>query len=210
MKMIRKKVSELNHYELLNLDTFASCEQIQRAYLNSISIYSEDSIASYGAINGKERQWMLKRIQEAYDTLINAGRRAGYDSETLKLTGNERKESKAVSSHGAGMDSGPVDLRIGVTTAALAGDTRKNDPASYSCGRRITGANLRDIRRAKGASLEEISEVTKVKKFFLEAIEKQDVDNFPAPVFMRGYLKAYAKALALDPAEIIERYMAEE
>jgi len=207
--MIRKRVSWLNYYELLNLDTFASNEQIQRAYLNSVSIYSKDSIASYGAISDKERQWMINRIQEAYDTLINSASRAEYDSEELKLTGNERKESRAPSLHGAGMDGGAVDTGVGAMTEPAA-NTKPDDSSAQLSGRRITGANLRDIRRAKGASLDEISEVTKVKKFFLEAIEKQDVDNFPAPVFMRGYLKAYAKALALDPAEIMERYMAEE
>ncbi|VAX14818.1 hypothetical protein MNBD_NITROSPINAE04-1031 [hydrothermal vent metagenome] len=207
--MIRKSVSWLNHYELLNLDTFASNEQIQRAYLNSVSIYSKDSIASYGAISGKERQWMINRIQEAYDILINPASRAEYDSEKLGLAGHERKGSKALPLHGAGMDIGSVDIGAGAT-APPARHSELNNPAAQPSGRRITGANLRDIRRAKGASLDEISEVTKVKKSFLEAIEEQDVDNFPAPVFMRGYLKAYAKALALDPAEIMERYMAEE
>lgn len=207
--MIRKRVSELNHYELLNLDTLSSSEQIQSAYLNSISIYSKDSIASYGALSDKERQWMLDKIQEAYSTLINTASRAEYDSEKLKLTSDERKKSPVVSLRKTGMDRGSINIRTG-GTAAPAGKGKPHDPVPQLSGRRITGANLRDIRMAKGATLDEISEVTKVKKSFLEAIEKQDVDNFPAPVFMQGYLKAYAKALALDPDEIMEKYMAEE
>lgn len=207
--MIRKKVSELNYYELLNLDTSASGKQIEKAYLNSISIYSKDSIASYGAISDKERQWMLDRIQEAYNTLINATSRSGYDSEKLKLASNEQVESPTVSLRATGIDSGSINIRTS-GTAAPAGNIEQSGQAHQLVGQRITGANLRDIRRAKGTSLEEISEITKVKKSFLEAIEKQDVDNFPAPIFMKGYLKAYAKALALDPAEIIEKYMAEE
>lgn len=207
--MARKRVSELNHYELLNLDPSASSEQIERAHLNLRSVYSKDSIASYGAISDKERQWMLDRIEQAYNVLINTTGRAGHDNEKQRLTINKQVESPPVSLDGSSVDGAQINIRTGDLTES-AGDKKRGSMAPQLSGRTITGANLRDIRRARGASLEEISEVTKVKKSFLEAIERQDVDNFAAPVFMKGYLKAYAKALALDPTEILDKYMAEE
>jgi DnaJ-class molecular chaperone len=203
--MIIKRVTELNHHQLLNLDPSASGEQIKRAYIHLKSVYSSDSVASYGAISDKERQWILEKIDEAYNTLISGAGQAGHDIAKPKLAVNEQVTPPAPSLHGNGSDSGSINKPT-VKRSEPSGDAL----TAQLSGRTISGANLRDIRRAKGASLEEISEVTKVKIYFLEAIEKQDVDNFAAPVFMKGYLKAYAKALALDPAEILDKYMAEE
>lgn len=200
--MILKKVSDLNHYEILNLAIAAAADEIQQAYLNATSIYSEDSIASYRALNPKEREWMLERIQEAYETLINTARRSEYDSKELNLTERDKKESKD-----------KVNLKektVGRLPPIPARAPGRPTATPQFHARKITGANLRDIRKARGASLEEISEITKIRKSFLEAIEKQDISHFPAPVFIKGYLRAYAEALSLDPVEIIEKYVIEE
>ncbi|MFP4482607.1 MAG: helix-turn-helix domain-containing protein [Thermovirgaceae bacterium] len=49
----------------------------------------------------------------------------------------------------------------------------------------------RQRREAKGLSLEEISEATKIHKRFLEAIEAGDIDRLPGLVFSKGFIRNY-------------------
>ncbi|MBI4827325.1 MAG: helix-turn-helix domain-containing protein [Nitrospinae bacterium] len=191
-----REVRRLTHYEILNLPVFAPPEAIQRAYVNLTALYSETSLASYHALTGEERAWMLERVRKAYETLMDPAARAGYDAASLSL---EEREQAARAQVAASTGSAPMPpLPAPPVMEERAGFVR----------RRISGAELRSVREARGASLDEIAELTKVKKSYLEAIEADDVARFPAPVFFKGFLKAYAKALGLNPAEIAERYLA--
>ena len=48
---------------------------------------------------------------------------------------------------------------------------------------------------------------TKVGKHNLKAIEEEDVQALPAPVYLKGFLRVYAKALGLDPQRVTEEYI---
>jgi len=69
------------------------------------------------------------------------------------------------------------------------------------------GAELRSARELREVSLREISETTKISMRFLEAIESDDLDTLPAPVFTRGFLIEYARYIGLDPEDIASRYV---
>ena len=68
------------------------------------------------------------------------------------------------------------------------------------------GEILREAREAKGLSLEQVYEETRITQRFLAAMEAGDYDQLPTPVHVRGYLRNYARFLALDPAPLLERY----
>ncbi|MBU2547258.1 MAG: helix-turn-helix domain-containing protein [Proteobacteria bacterium] len=68
-------------------------------------------------------------------------------------------------------------------------------------GRRFTEA-----REKRGRSLREIADKTRIQLGTLEAIESGDHSALPAPVFVKGFLRAYALQLGLDPNEIILEY----
>lgn len=68
------------------------------------------------------------------------------------------------------------------------------------------GEELRKEREIRGISLAEIAEATKVSKRFLGAIEKDDFDTLPAPVFTRGFVREYARYLGLNAEEMVTRY----
>lgn len=212
-----KKASELNYYELLSLPVTASRDDIEQAYLQITSIYSENSIPAYGAISTDDRAWMLNRVQEAYSILINAANRAKYDSETLGLSDEEKEKIRQRlenEEHGTRQFPGMVTEKMtpghrGGVDGQYNGKNGSAPPIQLS-STRITGAHLRNVRVARGASLESIAEITKVQKVYLEAIEQEDTKSFPAPVFIKGFLKAYAKALGLDPVEISDRYLSKE
>src|SRR5688572_2678315 len=70
------------------------------------------------------------------------------------------------------------------------------------------GQHLRHLRESKGMSLEEVSRATRVPVSSVERIEADRFDELPGEVFVRGFLKSYARAVELDPEEILARYTA--
>ena len=68
------------------------------------------------------------------------------------------------------------------------------------------GEKLLKARELKGISLEQISELTKIRLVYLQALETGEFDNLPDKVYVRGFLKSYAQIIDLDPREILEIY----
>ena len=68
------------------------------------------------------------------------------------------------------------------------------------------GRYLESIRFEKGISLEEISNETKIRMDTLLLIEKDDLAGLPVEVYVKGFLRAYAKALGADEEEAVRRY----
>jgi cytoskeletal protein RodZ len=71
------------------------------------------------------------------------------------------------------------------------------------------GEELRRERIIRDVSLEEISAATKISIRLLTALESSDVSRLPAPVYSRGFIRAYARYLGLDPDEMINAYLAD-
>lgn len=69
----------MNHYEILNVKRNASSEEIEEAYRAAIAACHSDSSAQYGLLSEQERQYMLKRIEDAFQTLKNPIKRKKYD-----------------------------------------------------------------------------------------------------------------------------------
>jgi cytoskeletal protein RodZ len=68
------------------------------------------------------------------------------------------------------------------------------------------GSYLKEQRERRGMSAVELSRVTRIPLASLEAIETDRFDELPGEVFARGFLKAYAQAVSLLPAEVLARY----
>lgn len=71
------------------------------------------------------------------------------------------------------------------------------------------GGDLRRARTARKLSLSDIAARTKINQKILRAIEENRFDCVPGGLFTRGYLRAYAREVHLDPEEIVEQYRAE-
>jgi len=72
------------------------------------------------------------------------------------------------------------------------------------------GAKLREARVARGMSLEDVSQVTKVPRSSLVALESGDRDALPALVFVKGFVRAYARAVGLEPNPLVRKLEARE
>jgi cytoskeletal protein RodZ len=70
------------------------------------------------------------------------------------------------------------------------------------------GAELRHARERLGLSVDDIAQRTKIRAPTLRAIENDDFDRLPPPIFTRGFLKAYAREVGLDPDAVAERFTA--
>jgi cytoskeleton protein RodZ len=71
------------------------------------------------------------------------------------------------------------------------------------------GAALRDARERRSLSLDQLSQATKISVAILRAIENNEVDKLPGGIFTRGFLRAYAREVGLDPEGTVRRYLAE-
>jgi len=68
------------------------------------------------------------------------------------------------------------------------------------------GAELRAARKARGLTVEQVAALTRIRHSYLEAIERNDFDVLPAPIYIRGFLAAYAREVGLDPRDTVQRY----
>ena len=74
---------------------------------------------------------------------------------------------------------------------------------------RTVGDRLRAAREARGLSLAEMAELTKVRRAYLEDIEAMRIEALPSRPYAVGYVRAYAEALELDPDALVSRFRAE-
>jgi cytoskeleton protein RodZ len=71
------------------------------------------------------------------------------------------------------------------------------------------GEALRIAREQRGLSLETISQRTKIGVLALRAIEENDVQRLPGGIFLRGFVRAYAREVGLDVEDTVSRYVAQ-
>lgn len=68
------------------------------------------------------------------------------------------------------------------------------------------GRVLREARLQKGYSLEEMHEKTHISMDYLQALEEEQFSKLPSPFYARGFLRAYARSLRVDPQVLLEKY----
>ncbi|MGC8872978.1 MAG: helix-turn-helix domain-containing protein [Chloroflexia bacterium] len=68
------------------------------------------------------------------------------------------------------------------------------------------GDTLRERREERGLTLDDVSRQTRIRREYLEALESSQYDRLPADVYVRGFLRAYAQLLGLDPTETVRAY----
>lgn len=66
----------------------------------------------------------------------------------------------------------------------------------------LIGKILKKNRCQQGLTLDDISKVTCIDLSKLQAIEIGDASAFPAPIYMKGFIRSYTKALKINEIEI--------
>jgi cytoskeleton protein RodZ len=71
------------------------------------------------------------------------------------------------------------------------------------------GTTLQQARIGQGLTLAHISSVTKLSSHVLQLIEANEFDRLPGGLLTRGYLRAFASEVGLEPEEIVSDYRAQ-
>ena len=67
----------------------------------------------------------------------------------------------------------------------------------------IVAEQLRAARETRKLTIEQIADLTKIRTDRIRALEAGKFEAFSATVYIRGSVKAYAKALKLDEAQVL-------
>lgn len=191
--------SDPNHYELLDVTREATLPEIERAYRIARSTYRSDSIATYSLFSDRQCAELLRRVEEAYGVLSDARMRREYDARLRRESVGESAPARA-----------PVEARLAdpavLPLVPPSASESLDDDLTPEDGV-YDGTALRRIRLSRGVELEEICGVTKVNELYLQFIEENRYHDLPAPVYLRGFLREYAKCLRLDPMQVANSYM---
>lgn len=178
------------HYEVLGLEPDASAEQVEKAFRFCLSLYEDDAVALYSLLSDEEAFDARRRVHDAHEVLVDPARRREYD---LALGGGrDRAEAD-----GGTREPGEI------VPFAVSAPPRSEEPPAVA----RTGEDLRHAREAKGVSLRDIAQRSKIGIRFLEYLEQERFDMLPAPVYIRGFVTEYARAVGLDACSTAEAYL---
>jgi flagellar biosynthesis protein FlhG len=220
-----KSLEEQDHYEVLEVARSAERPEIERAYRMLQATYATDSLALYSVFDESDTADLKERIENAFQVLADADTRRAYDDELAGLA-----EDAVVVPHGeaggfpAGAlfeaaDSSSLGLHAEEAAAAAVSEVDGGElvpgiegfqdlEGDADEGADFDGPRLRRARLQRGIELDQIANVTKVSPAFLRGIEEEAYDELPAPVYVRGFLVAYARAIGLDSTHVAASYMA--
>ncbi|MDC2845812.1 DUF4115 domain-containing protein [Limosilactobacillus mucosae] len=68
------------------------------------------------------------------------------------------------------------------------------------------GKKLHDARVAKGLTLDDLQQATKIQKRYLIAIEDEKFDELPGDFYVRAFVKQYADTVGLDGEDLLKEY----
>src|SRR5262249_17178718 len=68
------------------------------------------------------------------------------------------------------------------------------------------GGELRAARRSRKRSIDQIARATKITPALPRGIGPTDLEHVPGGLFTRGFLRAYAREVGLDPEALVARY----
>jgi len=203
---------KLNYYELLEVPVDASFFEIRHAYRDALSIYDEDSLSTYSLFPDEERARLLKRIEEAFNILIDEAKRSEYDEQLVKsgkLKPSERLKSyqeKSIPIFRTGSSA-----EKNVFFKKVQEKVKESDIQSLAeeiiAGELISGQDLKKLRKAIGIELEEIFEVARISISMLKAIENDQFQDLPSLVYLKNFLKSYAEILHLDSEKVVDGYI---
>ena len=70
------------------------------------------------------------------------------------------------------------------------------------------GEEFRSAREARGVTLSDVAEQIHIRSVYLGAIENEEWKAIGAPVYVRGFIRTYARYLGLDAEDAVARFNA--
>ncbi len=205
------KFEELTYYEILEVPINASTFEIRQAYKEALSIYGPDSTISYSFFVEEERKDILKRVEDAFATLMDEKNRTQYDQQLIaekRIDPSQLKKGKQKKP--TPIFAGKMDGQATVSKVIkekIRGDDIKEISGEILAQEMISGNDLRRVRETVGIGISDIFEVTRITSSILEAIENDDIKALPSDVYLKNFLRAYAELFKLNAEKVIEGYL---
>jgi DnaJ-class molecular chaperone len=188
-----KRIEEQTYYEILEISPNATAREIQKAYEHAKETFHKDSIAVYSLFSEEDVKRIRTVIDEAYRVLMDDTLKRQYDESHSQAIASQKWERPS------DVEEGPREKRApSLIFTDLSADTR---------GGEYRGRGLQAIREEMGIDLKTISQETKISAKVLQSIEEEVIERLPPQVYLKGFLKAYAQCLGLDPQKVIEEYL---
>lgn len=83
-------------------------------------------------------------------------------------------------------------------------------PVNSGPGEATVGSILKNARQSQNLDYLHLGEITKLRPNVLESLENEEWERLSAPIFVKSFLRTYAKALGLNEEDIVRRYEREE
>jgi len=208
-----ERLTEQNYYKLLGVSPKASFEEVRSAYDQAVGIYSTDSIATYSLLTQKERERILSRLIDAYKTLTNSQLRREYNHSLIEQGELSPQEIGFPSLEDSNGVKGKLrEVSVESLIQIEERSDKENQPSDpnldlFEEQTSVTGKSIKMLRTAREISLEEIYRRTNIPKKTLEDIEEENFEELPALVYLKGFLKAYAKILDVNQTQMAEGYV---
>lgn len=168
-------------WETLGLKPGASAAEVHRAYRHRHSLYSPDSLATYGLIDDGERSERLQQLDAAYRRIISSAE-VTVTRPTPVSTPSQSDRPAAASP----------------STETLITAEEIEHPGSL----------LRKLRISKGLTLEDLSMETKIRAGIISTLEEEEFGALPEPVFTRGFVIQLSRTLGIrNPDDLAKRYL---
>ena len=207
-----KRFEGLNYYEILEIAFNASFFEIRQAYKDALSIYDEDSLITYSFFTDDEREKILKKIEDAFNTLIDKKKRADYNRMLID-TGkadvsilNKKEQKKPIP-----LFSPTMSKDDNIFLKKIRGKIEEKDATEISneilSKELISGDDLKKLRKFFGIEIEEIFEVTRINVSILESIEDNHFESLPPFIYLKNFLKSYAEILQIDSIKIVDGFL---
>lgn len=195
-----KTLAEMTHYEVLEVGSDAGPEELERAYHLARATFGEDSLAIYSVFNEEDSSALRERIELAYRVLANSDQRRLYDASLGSgvAGGEEIRIALDLDVESAELPELPPQVLEGVA---------EFEPFEEDEEGSIDGAWLRRSRLRCGVEIDQIAVVTKINPTYLRFIEEEKFEDLPAPVYVRGFVGAYARYIGLDSERVVASYM---
>jgi cytoskeleton protein RodZ len=91
-----------------------------------------------------------------------------------------------------------TDERATATQTAVEVAPGPDDPASPGYGARLAWQ-----RQSAGLSVTDVAASLRLHPNQIRAIEQEDLARLPAPAYVRGFIRSYARVLNIDPAPLL-------
>jgi curved DNA-binding protein CbpA len=207
-----------SYYDLLELTPGASPQEIRSAYLRLKAAYSKDSVALYSLIGKDEMEQIAKKVEEAYLILSQPDKKRAYDIaqglispmaidpiEEQQVTSSFQPATKVIPAV-----SGPTYAKNETpsVTASSAGKNEADIDRMCQDQKEWAGAFLKQVREARGITLDELSDFTRISRIYLKSIEDEEYGKLPAAVYLRGFLIQIAKRLKINQEVFVNQYLA--